>query len=197
MLTVLDAQISEARHASEIPDLAEHMWGRIATTVRTEISALDEPTINQLRNTLRIPPERYREELEAFQAWMAIAHSNADNPVIVRAQVMTELYVAFVWLRDSVIQPVDDALASETSIFSIVHRFLSSGRRRRLRNAIAHGRWCYQPDFDGLDCWDGKPPEHFAVSSADLHAWQTLSRGTAIATILALTEDHPLTGSAT
>lgn len=138
-----------------------------------------------------IPPERYAEELTAFQAWMDVAHASHTNPVIVRAQVMTELYVAFVWLRDSLMKPTTAVLSKETA-FAIVEKFLSSGRRRTLRNAIAHGRWCYLPDFSGLECWAepsrGQPLQRFEISQSDLGAWQMLSRGTAIATLLALTE---------
>jgi hypothetical protein len=54
---------------------------------------------------LLIPPERYIEELTAFQAWTDIARSHEGNPVMTRAHVMTELSVAFVWLRDSVMKP--------------------------------------------------------------------------------------------
>ncbi len=197
MLPHLDAQLRDARNASEFPDIIEPTWERVATTIYREIAALDEPTIIRLRNTILIPPERYLEEMQAFQSWMAIAHSNSDNPAIVRAQVMTELYVAFVWLRDSMLHPINDALNSKTCTFSIVHRFLSTGVRRRQRNAIAHGRWSYQPDFNGLDCWDGRPPRHFTVTSADVGAWQLLSRGTAIAATLALTDGHPVIGSLT
>jgi len=194
-LSRLDAQLHDARRASEIPDLPEHTWSILATTIHAEIRGLDEMTINRLRNTMAIPPERYYEELVAFQAWMDIAHTMAAEPVIVRAQVMTELYVAFVWLRDPLLQPLADALQNPQAALSTVHQFLSNGHRRRLRNAVAHGRWCYRPHFDGLECWDGRPPQHFTVSDGDLQAWQLLSRGTAIAAILAVTDGYPLTGS--
>lgn len=138
-----------------------------------------------------IPPERYVEELTAFQAWMDIAHANAENPVVVRAQVMTELYVAFVWLRDSLMKPTAAAVSEHTA-FAALERFLSTGRRRTLRNAIAHGRWCYLHDFSGLECWAqptrDRPHARFEIDQTDLGAWQLLSRGAAIATLLALTE---------
>ena len=42
---------------------------------------------------MRIAPDRYLDEMTAFQAWMAVADANRGNPAIARAQVMTELYV--------------------------------------------------------------------------------------------------------
>ena len=191
-LTHLDNQLLAARASTEAPDLPDRVWDCLATTINDEIAGLDETSANQLRLSLLIPPERYLEELTAFQTWMDIARANADNPVIVRAQVMTQLYVAFVWLRDSVMKPAAAAVSDQTA-FATIERFLSSGHRRMLRNAIAHGRWCYLPDFKGLECWAEptrhRPHQHFRISHTDLEAWQLLSRGTAIAALLALTSD--------
>ena len=187
MLTSLDAQLRLARSASKIPDLSDKAWQCLATTIYDEIVALDEPVIDQLRNNMCIPPERYREEICAFNQWMDFAHANAANPFIVRAQVMTELYVAFVWLGDSVLKPLAACLSDEQPVFKAVVRFLGEEHLRGLRNAVAHGRWCYRPSFDGLDCWDGK---QFTVTQADLNAWQLLSRGAAIAAIWGLTDGH-------
>ncbi len=190
-LAHLDQQLHAARRAHESPDLPDHVWSSLATTVHNEVIALGEQATNQLRISMFIPPERYVDELTAFQAWMDVAHANADNPVIVRAQVMTELYVAFVWLRDSLMKPIVARVRDDTA-FAVVARFLNGGQRRLLRNAIAHGRWCYLPNFNGLECWAepsrGKQHERFEIRQAELDAWQLLSRGTAIAALLALTE---------
>lgn len=188
----LDRQLLSVRFGSESPALPEHAWAHLATTIYGEVAALDEAATNQLRVELVIPPERYVEELTASQAWMDIAHANPSNAVLVRAQVMTELYVAFVWLRDSVMRPAAQAV-SEQAVLVAVEAFLSSGPRRMLRNAVAHGRWCYLPGFTGLECWAepsrGQPHQRFELSQTDLGAWQLLSRGTAIAVLLALVGD--------
>jgi hypothetical protein len=77
-------------------------------------------------------------------------------------------------------------------VLHAVEQFLRTGERRMLRNAVAHGRWCYLPDFGGLECWAEpqrvRPHERFVINGADLGRWQLLSRGTAIAVLLALTE---------
>jgi hypothetical protein len=188
-LAHLDRQLREAQAASEVPDLPVPVWDHLATTVYGEIAGIDEAAAKQLRASMLLPPERYIEELTAFQSWMDLAHAGAANPVVVRAQVMTELYVSFVWLRDSFMKPVA-AVVPELAAFPAIERFLSGGRRRRLRNAIAHGRWCYLSDFSGLECWAepsrGRPHQRFEISHTDLDAWQLLSRGTAIAGLLAL-----------
>lgn len=195
-LAHLDSQLVTARRATEAPELPDRVWGCLATTIHEEIAGLEETVTNQLQLSVLIPPDRYVEEITAFQAWMDIAYANAGNPAIVRAQVMTELYVAFVWLRDSLMKPIA-AAASDQSAFAVVERFISSGLRRTLRNAVAHGRWCYLPDFSGLECWaeptQGQPHERFEISQTDLDAWQLLSPGAAIAALLALTstEDSP------
>lgn len=190
-LPSLDNQLVAGRVASEAPELSDEIWSQLATRIYDEVVGLEEPVVNRLRQAVLIPPERYVEELTAFQAWMDIANANAGNPVIVRAQVMTELYVAFVWLRDSLMKPVASVLAQH-SAFATVERFLSGGRRRQLRNAIAHGRWCYLPDFRGLEYWaepkQGHPHDRFEITNTDLNAWQLLSRGAAIAVLLALTD---------
>ncbi|MDA8069533.1 MAG: hypothetical protein M0T77_13145 [Actinomycetota bacterium] len=189
----LDQQLNAVRASTDVPDFADDVWGSLATTVHAEVAALGDAVHNQLRLQLLIPPERYIDELTAFQAWMEVARANATNPVIVRAQVMTEIYVAFVWLRDSLMKPVA-ARAPEDSVVRSVHRFLSTGRRRLLRNAIAHGHWCYLSDSKGLEYWAepsrAERHQRFAISQADLDAWQLLARGTAIATLLAVADDH-------
>lgn len=190
ILENLDQQLSKAKTATEVPQIPKHLWTCLATTIHNEIASLDEVTANTLRVSIPIPPERYVEEMLAFQSWMDFGRANGNNPVVVRAQVMTELYVAFVWLRDSLVKPCIDHLAEDATLTEI-ERFFSNGRPRKLRNAIAHGHWYYLPNYDGLEFWAepsrGAPHERIEISQPDLDAWQTLSRGTTIAILLALT----------
>jgi hypothetical protein len=73
--------------------------------------------------------------------------------------------------------------------------FLSTGQRRLFRNAIAHGRWCYLPAFEGLEFWaepsPRQPHQRHEISQAELTGWQTLSRETAIAALLGF-QDGPV-----
>lgn len=185
----LDTQLAEIRpQIDAIPGLPEVVRDHLASTIYDEVAALPEQDLNRIRASTPIAPEQYREEMEAFQQWNQIALSNAGNPVVVRAHVVTGLYVSFVWLRDSILKPVVEHLPQQSCLHAVT-TFLSTGDRRRLRNAVAHGRWTYLPDFDGLECWDGRPPTRFDVRSQDHEAWQLLSRGCTIAVLLALTDD--------
>jgi len=192
-LEYLDAQLEEARHASDVPRLSSDIWPRIASQIYDEVRALDEMSVNRLRVAVVIPPERYREELWAFQQWVEHARCHAHNPAVVRAQVMTELYVAFVWLRDSLLKPTKEVMPAG-STFEAIETFLRGGNRRLLRNAVAHGRWTYLPDFSGIEYWAepmrGRPLARYMVRQEELGAWQLLSRGPAIAVLLALTDEH-------
>lgn len=187
-LPFIDRQISEVR--SDLQDLRVPLetWEHVASSIHDEVARLDERDVFLLKARLMVAPEDYLLEMAAFQAWMDIAHQNSTNPVVVRAQVMTQLYVGFVWLRDSLLAPVSGVVpAGCVSQHAI--EFLSSGDRRRLRNAVAHGRWRYQQDFRSLECWDGQPtPTRFNVQADEFKAWQLLSRGVSIAVLLALTE---------
>jgi hypothetical protein len=107
--------------------------------------------------------------------------------VITRAHIVTQLYMSFVWLRDSMLEPVSAMLPGSAT--STVIEFLSTDRRRVLRNAVAHGRWTYLPDFSGLEVWnvDRTGARTRAVITArELEAWQAVARGTSIAVLLAL-----------
>lgn len=189
-LSQLDRQVAafESRLALDLPLSAQ---GRIASAVFAEVAALGEEMHNRLRVELAIPPEIYLEEMTAFQGWMDLANANQKNPFIVRAQVVTQLYFSFVWLRDSLLAPLSQAIVDGVTT-SVLDYFGKPTDRWTLRNAVAHGRWKYAADFSGLECWDGRPPTTYLfVDGQDLAAWQTLSRATIIAVLLALTETSP------
>lgn len=185
-LAHLDAQLASTSLQSDHLGTPRAEFDRLASGIFSEVRNTTEAEKKSIRQLVPIPPEAYRDEMQSFQSWVDIAHSNHNNPFVVRAQVMTELYGSFVWLRDSFMKPIADVLPN--SLHAKVTEFLLSDERRRLRNAIAHGRWTYRRDFDGLDCWDGRPPQHLEVSDEELTAWQTLSRADAIAVLLGLTE---------
>lgn len=186
----LDHQVLvfESRLALSLPLSAQ---GRIASAVYDEVAALGEETHNRLRVELAILPETYLEEMTAFQGWMDLANANRTNPFIVRAQMVTQLYFGFVWLRDSLMAPLSLAIADGVTT-TIIKFFGKPTDRWTLRNAVAHGRWKYAADFSGLECWDGRPPTTYLfVAEKDLEAWLILSKATIISVLLALTETSP------
>jgi hypothetical protein len=176
----LDRQVRvfETRLGLDVPVSAN---GHLPSSVYREVAALGEEAHNLLRVELAIPPETYLEEMTAFQGWMDLARANQTNPFIARAQVVTQLYFGFVWLRDSLLTPLSKIVPDGITT-SILRFFGKDTDRWTLRNAVAHGRWKYASDFAGLECWDGIPPtKYLFVAADDLEAWQTLSRATIIA----------------
>jgi len=179
----LDSQLRSLDALTEIEGI-ESVREQIASTIYAEVRQLDECAHNKLRKKVKISPEEYLVEMVAFQGWMDFANTPGRDPVIVRAQVITQLYVGFVWLKDSLLKPVKEMLGASTT--AAIVEFFDTGDRRLLRNAVAHGRWQYLPDFSGLKHWEDG--EH-AVLVNDLNAWQLLSRATSIAILLALTDE--------
>lgn len=95
-----------------------------------------------------------------------------------------QIYVCLVYLSDACFQIVKHAGDfNEDSVLVRCSKYLSTGKRRKFRNAFVHANWQYTSDFSGLECWaeeDGRP-ERFVVSQQDLDFWSTLSRGVAYA----------------
>lgn len=90
-LTHIDSQIEAVRTARDAPRLSEAAWSRVATDIHNAVVSLESSAKDDLRRALIVPVDRYVEEFSAFQGWIEIAHQNRDNPLVVRAQVMTEL----------------------------------------------------------------------------------------------------------
>ncbi len=191
MLDHLDGQLLVFEDCEDAPTIYASVRDRLASTIYAEVRSLDDASVNRLRGAMPIPPERYVEEMLAFQKWTEVARQNRRDPFVVRARVMTELYVAFVWLRDSVRVPVREAVGEGTTTWTVCH-FLESGPRRLLRNAIAHGRWTYLADFSGIEYWAepsrGKPLQRYEIKQDEFGPLQTVSRGASIAMLLALTD---------
>lgn len=79
-LSQLDAQLHAARHATETPEFSDHAWRSLASTIQNEVTSLDEATLNRIRRAVIVPPERYHEQLSAFQAWMDLRSPQRPQP---------------------------------------------------------------------------------------------------------------------
>jgi hypothetical protein len=112
--------------------------------------------------------------------------SSKPSPFIVRAQVITQNYICFVYLPESCFQILSKKLPSG-SVGRKCAKFLSDGRVRAFRNAVAHANWCYSKNFKGITCWARKGSEldealsEFEVQQEELTFWQALSRCVAYA----------------
>jgi hypothetical protein len=153
----------------------------LATTVAQECAALPSDALADIREQDVVGLRMRLEELIAFQAFMDLAHSIPSHPAVVRAQVITQNYVCFVYLGDSCFK-ILQRHAPSSSTTRRCCRFLTDNPIRAFRNALAHANWCYNEDFSGLRFWARKgtdpnePLTEFEVSQLELGFWQALAR---------------------
>jgi hypothetical protein len=128
------------------------------------------------------------QELRAFQAWMDMVANSTSPPFIIRAQVITQNYICFVYLPESCFR----ILSKNTPSGSVVKKcakFLGADRIRAFRNAVAHANWSYRSDFGAITYWARKsddpndPLSKFEVEQHELEFWQALSRCVAYAAL--------------
>ena len=74
----------------------------VATTIAAEVRTIEPEVIREIDQTNEIPLEARLGELVAFQAWMDIVHCGQPHPAVVRAQVITQNYICFVYLGEAV-----------------------------------------------------------------------------------------------
>ena len=153
---------------------------QLASAMHRDCVTLGVDTIRIALRDDRIPLRQRHDELVAFQAWMDWAGSVSSNPAISRAQVITQLYIPFVYMRDTMFDAVR-RIAPSGSTLKKVTKSLCDGDVRALRNAVAHGNWTYCDDFSGIRFWaaKGSDPadlEDFTMKQRDMAFWQKLAR---------------------
>jgi len=154
---------------------------QLATTITREVAALSDEAKKRAREASQIPLRIRIEELVAFQGWMDLVHVTTEpHPVVVRAQVVYQNYICFVYLGESCFNVLKKELPSGSTTKKCC-RFLTDNPVRAFRNAVAHANWRYLPDFSGLEYWARKgaeptePMVRFEVSQQDLSFWQVLA----------------------
>lgn len=159
---------------------------KLATTIAEDVGRLSPKSKAEIKHASPVPILARYEELIAFQSWMEIVHSSTPPPPVVRAQMITQNYICFVYLNESCFSILGKHLPDGTASKKCC-KFLISNPVRAFRNALAHSNWCYKDDFSGLRYWSRKgaerkePLSEFEVSSGELNFWQTLARGVAYA----------------
>ncbi len=74
----------------------------LATTITKEVAALADDAKERAKAASQIPLSVRLDELIAFQGWMDhVRIMNVPNPVAVRAQVIYQNYICFVYLGES------------------------------------------------------------------------------------------------
>ncbi len=172
--------------------LASAQAARFATTLVRELQALPNhsriPVAEQLNQPVPIRDRLL--ELSAFEQVMSNTPSISMIPALVRAQVITQNYICFVYLRDSlflVLRPI----TPDGSTLSRAIDKLTCQRVRALRNAIAHGNWRYNTDHTAIEYWSetrfksGIFTQH-SVDQRSLGFWQGLARCTAHCALIVL-----------
>ena len=81
--------------------VSQDVVSKLATTVASEIRFLDAPAKQELTEASPVRLLARLEELQAFQGWMDLALKHPENPLVVRAQVICQNYVCFVYLPES------------------------------------------------------------------------------------------------
>ena len=168
-----DVKISEG-HTKKIASLiAEEIEKISIQSKRKIVDGLSDPIFIQDR----------LDELIAFQGWMDIA-SNLRDPYVVRAQVVVQNYVCFVYLGESCFKILKQ-YAAQGGVVKKCCNFLINNPVRAFRNAIAHSNWKYGNDFSSIIYYAKKghlpsePMTRWEVSQNDLAFWQALARCTA------------------
>ena len=165
----------------------------IASTIATEIENNKATLKQEILLASPVPLETRLEELSCFQTMMDTFNKMKPRPEIVRSQVMTQNYVCFVYLKDTLFE----VLRKNSEIGSITKKctkFLLNNPVRAFRNSIAHGNWKYNEDFSGLEFWAHKDSTvsdsmtKYQVSQSELNFWQLMSRAVAYTAYLKLTE---------
>lgn len=161
----------------------------LATTIRREVQALPEQDRKLLYVQEGVTVRDRLDELIAFQGFMDLVHSLPTDSRLIRAQVLAQNYVCFVYLGESCFMTLRRVSPAGSAIRRC-SEFLTQNPVRAFRNAVAHALWRYRDDFSGLEFWARKgsdrdePTIRWEVSQEDLMFWQAIARCTAYATFL-------------
>jgi hypothetical protein len=165
---------------------------RLATAIASEVAALPDDAKLRVKEVSPIPLKNRIEELVAFQEWMDLVHATKQpHPSVVRAQVIYQNYICFVYLNEACFNVLRKELPSGSTGKKCC-KFLTDNPVRAFRNAVAHANRRYSADFLGLEYWARKgtdstePMSQFEISQSDLSFWQALARCTAYTSYLSL-----------
>src|ERR1039457_4021713 len=107
----------------------------------------------------------------------------------VHAQVITNLYISFVYLSEARFKVLLRELPTGSTSRKCC-KFLTDNPVCALRNAIAHSNWHYLPDLSGIEFWAKKSgdrneePSRFEFSQREVSFWQSLALCTGYASYL-------------
>ena len=164
---------------------------KLATTIASDVRFLPLDVKSAIKTASPIALRHRIEELQAFQAWMDNLTGKDTAPPVVRAQVITQNYICFVYLPESCFSILRRSAPIGSAVGQCA-KFLTDDRVRHFRNALAHANWSYRADFSAITYWARKesepsePLSKFEVEQSELTFWQALSRCVAYATFTSL-----------
>ncbi len=174
--------------------ISEQNVDRVASIISDEIRKNKSTLLSKMEEVTPIKIKTRIEELSSFQEMMDTLNNMTPRPEIVRSQVITQNYICFVYLKDTLFDVLKQN-AENGSTLKKCTKFLLNNPVRAFRNSIAHGNWKYKDDFSGLEFWayKGSPTDDeqmtkFQVSQDELNFWQTLSRCVGYTSYLTLAE---------
>jgi hypothetical protein len=165
----------------------------LATEIANEIRSLPKETLESVAADDPVGAHARLEELRGFQMFMDIVSTVDPHPAVIRAQVITQNYICFVYLGDACFKALRKA-APTGSVTRKCCQFLIDNPVRALRNSLAHANWTYRSDYSGLVFWARKGSDsnealaRFEVDQNDLNFWQALSRCIAYVAYALITE---------
>jgi hypothetical protein len=135
----LDAQIAAFRTQLKTKvGIEGDIAGKLATTVAGELRFLPVEAKNEILQATPVDVTARWSELTAFQAFMdQVAAGGTAHPAVVRAQVLCQNYVCFVYLGEALFRILAKS-APPGSTSRKCARFLTDNPVRAFRNAIAH-----------------------------------------------------------
>lgn len=183
----LDKQLAawSTRLTSDLK-IAEGESRKLATSIASEVRFLPKEAKDLIVAASPIPLADRLQELRAFQGWMDTVRNSPKSPYVVRAQVLTQNYICFVYLPESCFR-VLGKVTPNGSVARKCAQYLSDNPIRAFRNAIAHANWTYREDFGAIVYWARKGHDadeimqKFEVVQDELSFWQALSRCVAYA----------------
>jgi hypothetical protein len=159
---------------------------KLATAIAADVRFLPAEVKAEIRVASPVPLKDRVQELQAFQGWMDVVRNSTPSSYLVRAQVLTQNYICFVYLPESCFRILAKAAPTGSTVQKCA-RFLNNNPVRAFRNSVAHANWTYRPDFRAIVYWARKgsdptePLEQFEVTQEELDFWQSLSRCVAYA----------------
>ncbi len=159
---------------------------KLATKIESEVRWLSKEAKSEIIKSSPVDIKHRYEELLAYESWMDIVRKSSKPPAVVRAQVIVQNYICFVYLNESCFNILRKHVPSGSACKKCCN-FLVNNHVRAFRNAIAHANWCYKSDFSGIIYWARKgedqraPLVEFEVNQDDLSFWQAVARCTAYA----------------